>query len=139
VARSLWRQRSGAAAVEFAVVFPVFLIMLLAMLAYGIYLGAAHGTAQLAADAARASVAGLSDAERVAIAEDHIRRNAGSYPLLDASRVTVVAGPLPDDVTQFRVAVRFDAANLPIWGFATLIPLPEETIERVATIKRGGY
>ncbi|MDX2259149.1 MAG: TadE/TadG family type IV pilus assembly protein [Hyphomicrobiaceae bacterium] len=131
--------RSGAAAVEFAVVAPVFLLMLIAMLAYGIYLGAAHGTAQLAADAARAAVAGLSDAERVTIAEDHIRRNAGSYPLLDASRVSVVAGPLPGDVTQFRVAVRFDATNLPIWGFANLIPLPESTIERVATIKRGGY
>ncbi|MDX2290554.1 MAG: TadE/TadG family type IV pilus assembly protein [Hyphomicrobiaceae bacterium] len=124
---------------EFAIVLPVFLLILFAMLAYGLYLGAAHGTAQLAADAARASVSGLSDAERQSIATEHIRTAAGSYPLLDATKVSVEAGPLPADTTQFRVAVRYNADDLPIWVFEGLLPLPGRTIERVATIKRGGY
>src|SRR5689334_21418066 len=59
---------SGVAAIEFAVVFPLFLLIILAIIGYGSYLGAAHSVAQLAADAARASVAGLSDTERASIA-----------------------------------------------------------------------
>ena len=68
--RALPRRTSGAAALEFAVVLPVFLAVMLGILAYGIYFGAVHSAAQLAADAARASVAGLSDDERAAIANE---------------------------------------------------------------------
>lgn len=130
---------SGAAAVEFALVTPVFLLFTLSILAYGIYFGAQHSTAQLAADAARASVAGLSDQERADIAVAHVAASAHEYPLLDPEQVMVTAAPAEGDATLFKVSVRYDASSLPIWGMAALLPLPTRVIERTAIIKRGGF
>jgi Flp pilus assembly protein TadG len=136
---SFERDVSGASAVEFAIVVPVFLTMLFGILAYGIYFGAVHSTSQLAADAARASVAGLSDTERASIATAHVHNNVPAYVLLDPERIEVTAEPLEADARQFRVSVRYDASLLPIWNFTPFLPLPERTIERTATIQRGGY
>lgn len=137
-----WQARtfddSGASAVEFAVVFPIFLLMTLAILAYGIYFGAAHSVQQLAADAARSSVPGLNEAERTQLTHSYVSNNAASYPLLVANKVTVTTASgaaTPDDMV---VTVRYDSSALPIWGFRTLFPLPSPIIERVAVIHRGG-
>lgn len=139
VLRTCARHDGGASAVEFAIVLPVFVTMLFGIIAYGIYFGAVHGAAQLAADAARASVAGVSDAERADIARRHVAANALSYTVLDPAKLTVEAGPLDGDVRQFRVSVRYDAKALPIWNFGPLLPLPDPIIVRSATIQRGGY
>jgi Flp pilus assembly protein TadG len=136
--RALAGDRLGSAAIEFAVVFPVFLIVLLGTFAYGIYIGTAHSLAQLAADAARASVAGLDDQERAKIAKASITESANNYPLLNAQSLVVDAGPLADDPNEFRVAVAYDASRLPIWGFAKFLPLPATTIKSSATVRRGG-
>lgn len=133
------RADRGAAAVEFAFVFPVALVFFCGLLAYGIYFGAAHSVQQLAADAARASVSGLNDAERTAIVRSHVATSGGSYPLLQADRLSVSAQPLAGDPTQFEVRVSFDSEDLPIWVLSGLVPLPQKIIERVAIIKRGGY
>ncbi len=117
----------------------MFLTLLFGIIAYGIYFGAVHSTSQLAADAARASVAGLSDTERATIATSHVRTNVPAYVLLDPERIEVTAEPLEADARQFRVSVRYDASALPIWNFSPLFPLPERMIERTATIQRGGY
>jgi Flp pilus assembly protein TadG len=130
---------SGVAAIEFALVFPLFLLIVLAIIGYGTYIGATHSVAQLAADAARASVAGLSDTERASIAKSVVAGNASSYPLLVASKITVVAAPLPADPTEFRVSVSYDASSLPILSFGKFLPAPSKTITRSAIVKRGGY
>lgn len=129
----------GAAAIEFAIIMPVFLMLMFGIVAYGIYFGATHSLAQLAADAARASVAGLSDNERQRIVAAHIAAASGDYAMIDAGKVAVEAGPLPGGNRQFRVVVRYDASNLPIWQFEPFLPLPEKTIERSAVVVRGGY
>lgn len=87
------RDDAGTSAVEFAIILPVFLVILLGILSFGLYFGAAHSTAQLAADAARASVAGLSDTERTSIATKLVANTASNYPLLTFSKVTVAAAP----------------------------------------------
>lgn len=131
--------RSGATAVEFAAIAPVFLLMLVGMICYGLYFSTSHGVAQLAADAARASIAGLSDAERAEISKSHIRNRASDYMMVNPDKLTVQAGPTADDATQFKITVRYDASALPIWVFKGLIPLPNQTIVKVASIKRGGF
>jgi Flp pilus assembly protein TadG len=138
-ARGLAGRQDGASAIEFAIVAPVFLLVVLGILVYGIYLGSAHSVEQLAADAARASIAGLTDAERIQIATQHVIRNAPDYPLLSADKVSVDAGASPTDPTQFRVSVRFDASELPIWAVADFVPMADRIIERSSVIKRGGY
>lgn len=129
---------SGASAVEFAVVFPLFLVITLAILAYGIYFGAAHSVQQLAANAARSSIPGLNEAERTQLTKNYVSANAGSYPLLIGSKVSVTTAPgsaTPDDMV---VTVKYDSSSLPIWGFKNFFPLPSPIIERVAVIRRGG-
>jgi Flp pilus assembly protein TadG len=133
------RAADGASALEFAVVLPVFLLVVFGILTYGIYFGSAHSVEQLAADAARASVAGLSDAERVEIATQHVANNAPDYPLLSPNRITVEAGASQTDPSQFRVSVRFDARDLPIWVMSGFVPMPGRIIERTSVVKRGGY
>lgn len=133
------RDARGSTAVEFALIFPVALVFLCGVLAYGLYFGAAHAVQQLAADAARASVSGISDAERASLAQSHVAASGGNYPFLSTARITVTAQALAADPTQFEVRVAFNSEDLPIWAFAGLVPLPDKTISRAAIIKRGGY
>ncbi|WP_271199278.1 TadE/TadG family type IV pilus assembly protein [Methylopila turkensis] len=133
------RDARGAAAVEFALLAPVLLMMIAGVVAYGLYFGLANSVQQLAADAARASVAGLSDAERAQLASDRVAASAGSYVLLDPARATVTARPSPANADLFEVQVAYDASALAIWSFGGLVPLPTKTIVRSASIQRGGY
>ncbi len=133
------RAETGSVAVEFAIIFPVALVFFCGLLAYGIYFGASHSVQQLAADAARASVAGLDDTERAAIAVAHVASSSSAYPLLRSNRVAVTARPLAADSSQFEVRVVFNSVDLPIWSLSGLVPLPSRLIERSAVIKRGGY
>ncbi len=130
--------QDGVSAVEFALVAPAFVMMLTGLIAYGIYFGASHSVQQLAADAARASVQGMSTAERRSIAESQVTASAMSYPLLHPERLSVTAAPA-DDPNLFEVRVTYDASHLAIWAFEGLLPLPSQRIERAAVIRRGGY
>jgi Flp pilus assembly protein TadG len=67
------RDNSGAAAVEFALVGPLLMLMLMGMFTYGGYFLTAHTVQQFANDAARAAIAGLDDEERLAMAEQSLR------------------------------------------------------------------
>jgi Flp pilus assembly protein TadG len=133
------RAASGASALEFAIILPVFLVVVLGTLTYGIYFGSVHSVEQLAADAARASIAGLSDTERNLLATQYIATSAADYPLIDPTKLTVEAAASPADSSQFRVSVRFDASGLPIWIMSNFVPMPDRVIERTSVVKRGGY
>ncbi len=138
--RRRWmRSESGNAAVEFAITLPVFLVVVLGILVYGLYFGVAHGVQQLAAEAARASVSGLSYAERAAIARSTIDRTIGSYPLLRLIGLDVEGRSDVDDPTRFVVTVRYDASHLGLSAFSRFLPSPPEAIERTAIVRRGGY
>ncbi|MBL8581266.1 MAG: pilus assembly protein, partial [Rhizobiaceae bacterium] len=58
------KEDKATSAVEFAIIAPVFILVLFGLIAYGIYFGASHSVQQLAADAARTAVAGLNAEER---------------------------------------------------------------------------
>src|SRR5690606_27718275 len=107
---------SGAAAVEFAILLPLYLFFLLGMVAYGIYFGAAHSVQQLSADAARTAIAGLSAEERQTLARQFIERNAEGYLFIDPDKLDVVIGDSTTDGSQFDVTLSYDATDLPIWG-----------------------
>jgi Flp pilus assembly protein TadG len=101
------------------------------MIAYGIYFGASHSVQQLAADAARIAMSGLSASERRALVTDFINRNGSGYAFVDAHDSAA-------DGSQFVVAVAYDASNLPIWGLFEGIAMPGKTIRRQSTIRIGG-
>lgn len=128
---------SGAAAVEFAIVSPLFFLALLSMIAYGIYLSAAHSVQQLAADAARTAVAGMSDTERKSLVADFVSRSTMDSALLDKSKLTMTAQADPNNPNQFTVALTYDASGLPILNLFTYA-MPSSQIKRFATVRVGG-
>jgi len=130
--------RRGTSAVEFALLSPLFILLIVGMTAYGIYFGASHSVQQIAADAARTALAGLNQSERRSLATDFISRNAGGYPFVDPARLAVDALDSTADGSQFVVQVRYDARDLPIWNLFAGLPMPEMTIARRSTIRVGG-
>ncbi|MDQ1184091.1 TadE/TadG family type IV pilus assembly protein [Agrobacterium larrymoorei] len=129
--------RSGSSAIEFAIVAPLFIIVLLSMVAYGIYLMAAYSVQQVAADAARTAIAGLNNQEREALARDFVSKSALSYAFLDKGDLNVTVGIDNANSNQFTVTVDYDATKLPIWGLYTYA-LPAKTIRRFSTVRIGG-
>jgi Flp pilus assembly protein TadG len=132
------RDTRGSSAVEFALLTPVFLLMLTGMLAYGIYFGAAHSLQQLAADAARTAIAGLNQTERDLFVQRFLDTNAGDYMLIDRDRLSFSIGDKPDDPNQYHVTLSYDATQLPIWNLYPPLPLPSDQIAVSSTIRRGG-
>src|SRR5690606_31835598 len=86
---ALFQRQDGTSAIEFAIVAPAFLLLLLGIVAFGTLFGTYHGLQQLVAEATRAAVAGLDSGERTQIARGYIALNAGSYPFIDATRLAV--------------------------------------------------
>lgn len=136
--RHLTNDISGAAAVEFALLLPLYLLLVLGMTAYGIYLGAAHSVQQLAADAARTAIAGLDTQERRDMAQRFIERNADGYLFIDRRKLVIEVGDSVKDDTQFNVSISYDATDLPIWGLWDGLPMPSRIIQRRSTIRMGG-
>src|SRR5262249_52345855 len=87
----------GVTAVEFALIAPAFLVMLLGMFFYGMYFAAAHSVQELAADAARASVAGLNTTERQKIVTDYVAESSKNYSMLREADVTATGQPHAGD------------------------------------------
>lgn len=138
ICRSFCTTTAGTSAVEFALLAPIFLLMIMGMVAYGIYFGASHSIQQIAADAARTAIAGIGEAERRDLALGFVSRHAGGYPFVDPAHLTLAVSDDPDDGDQFVVLLAYDARNLPIWNLLGGVALPQVTIVRRSTIRLGG-
>lgn len=131
--------QSGAVAVEFAIIAPVFLMIIFGIIMYGSYLAVVNGVQQLAAEAARSSVAGLSESERSSLANAYVTGNVAAYPLITPGRVTVNAATSASDANVFVVTVNYDASKMFIYSLPSFVPAPPANIVRSAAIPRGGY
>lgn len=131
------RKNDGAAAIEFAILAPVFILLLLTFIGYGLYLGAAHSLQQLAADASRAAIAGLSEAERQKLASDFVLQSTVDHAFINPDKLEVTVQDDTDTANKFTVQLRYDASNLPIWSLYAFA-LPGKTISRASTIRIGG-
>jgi Flp pilus assembly protein TadG len=129
--------RRGATAVEFAMLLPVFLTLVFGIVIFGSYLAVIHGVQQLAAEAARSSIAGLSESERSSIAASYVTANVGTYPLIIANKISVNAAT-GSDPNVFVVTVRYDASTMFIYSMP-FVPAPPSTIIRSAAIPFGGF
>jgi Flp pilus assembly protein TadG len=131
--------RTGASAVEFALVAPLFIFVLIGIVTFGTYFGMVHSVQQLASEAARASIGGLDQEERAELASAAVEALAPSYPLISPARLEVDTATDPENPDFFRVRLTYDASASAIWAFDGLVPLPSSQIERGAAIRRGGY
>jgi len=130
------RAKSGAAAVEFVFVGPMIVILLLGIMSYGGYFWLAHCVQQLANDAARAAVAGLTASERQSLAQSTIDSEISDYPFLTASEMVTTVNTQTDAMT---LSIAYDASQTPFFALGSLVPMPPSTIMRTATVKLAGY
>ena len=130
--------RNGNAAVEFALIVPVLLALFGGMVAFGIYLGASHNLKHIASEAARASIAGVSDQERADLARRRVADALTEGAMFKPGTLLVAVGPNPTDTTLFTVTLTFDAKSLGFSGFSGLIPLPPDLIQSTVSVRRGG-
>lgn len=130
----LGAHEEGAALMEFALVAPVFLMTLLGMAGYGGYFWRAHTLQQVANDAARAALPGLTSTERETLALATASSELTTLGAIDPSRVTTSVNQTSDTVT---VRIIYDGSHD---GFLnlSLVPLPSTTIRRVAAVRLGG-
>ncbi len=128
--------RSGAAAVEFAIVGPMLILVLMGVFTYGGYFFTAHTIQQLTNDAARAAIAGLDDDERRTLAQQSLRASIAAQGALrgDLADVTVTRSG-----QMLTVAVTYDAGDDLYWAFQSLVPAPASRISRRASIQLGGF
>lgn len=126
----------GAAAIEFAIVGPIFFITLIGILFYGGYFWIAHSVQQLANDSARASIAGVDAEERREIAEEVLAGAIGSYSFLDPSAATIT---IDDEAQRIAINVAYDASRSPFFSLDGFIPMPSSMIRRQAVVRLGGY
>ncbi|SDW07475.1 TadE-like protein [Litoreibacter albidus] len=123
------RDASGAVAIEFVLIAPILFMLLFGTVTLGYFVGINHSVSQLAAGAARASVAGLDQTERREIAEAYLGEVGSRYPLLAADAVAstvTFSGSDPEGVT-IQVNYEVDGSLLGIAnGF---LGLDMETID----------
>lgn len=131
--------RGAASAVEFALIAPCFLALVFGIIVFGCVLGIHHGVQQLAAEAARAAVAGLSDRECDEIARSYVAKNVGAYPFLDPSKLTVSTATTAGPASGFSVSLSYDLSSSFVFGLARLVPTPATTVLRSAVVQRGGF
>ncbi len=132
----LYSGAEGAVAVEFAILGPVLILLLLGIMVYGGYFLMAHSVQQLANDAARAALGGLSDSERQQLAANCLANELHTYGFLDPKLVQLAYA---DQSQVMTVNIAYDASGSPLWALNGVIPMPSSAIVRSASVQVGGF
>ncbi|MCJ2033472.1 TadE/TadG family type IV pilus assembly protein [Methylobacterium sp. J-068] len=138
LARRFFASQRGNAAVEFALLVPILLALFAGIVVFGIYLGASHNLKQIASEAARASIAGVSDQERGDLARRRVATALTDGAMFKPGTVSVAVGADPADATLYTVTLTFDAKTLGFSGLSGLVPLPPDFIRTTVSVRRGG-
>jgi len=129
----------GTSAVEFALVAPILFAVVFGIVCYGTVLGTYHGVQELASEAARASVGGLSDQERAQLAYAYVRTNVGSYAFIDPTKLLVASQSTGNPATAYQVTVTYDMSQSFVYRMGGFVPMPDPLIQRSAVVRFGGY
>ena len=131
--RGINGSREGSAAVEFALIAPVFILMICGMVVYGSWFSLAQSVQSLATEAARASIGGVDVAERRNLASAYIQ----SHKSVAGLHAPNVVEQVDVSDVETRVSVRFDTTGHPVRAMSQLIPSPPAVIERTAVVLSG--
>lgn len=134
--RRIAAEVSGAVAIEFALVGPLFIFLLVGTVVYGGWFWMAQGVQHLSSEGARAAIAGLDAAERETLARNAVRDGAAGA---GAFRAGDLAVRVASDARSIQVSVSYDASAHPLMALSGLVPSPPRTITRSSTIRVGGY
>ncbi|GAA0734419.1 TadE/TadG family type IV pilus assembly protein [Sphingomonas japonica] len=125
--------RRAAALIEFAIAAPVLVLLLLGIVGYGQYFLLAHSAQQLANDAARVAIAGVTAQEREAIATAAVDDGGAALGIVDAENLTSV---VREQSGRIEVDVAVDASDGAMFS-VPIVPMPPSTIVRRAAARIG--
>lgn len=129
----------GLAALEFALLAPALLMLVFAIVTYSLYFSSLLGVRHAAIEGARAAVAGLSTAERTALAEERAQAVINGYGALLASGHAAAISAGPDGTGVFRVRVSYDMSGSAIMRYAGFIPMPSPILSASVAVTNGSY
>ena len=112
------------------------LLLVAAILAYGSLFATSLSLQQVAAETARATIAGLSDAERKSLAQSKLNDISGNYPMLDPSKVTFTFNETAGSELS-RVTLTYDLSEHPAYALEKLLPLPPSPLSYSLIITDG--
>jgi Flp pilus assembly protein TadG len=134
--RAFTRDRKATSAVEFALVAPLLLMLVAAILAYGSIFATSISLQQMAAEAARATIGGLSDAERQTLANAKLADISDKYPMLKAANLAISFDTgVSDEVS--RLTLSYDMTGHPAYALDKLLPLPESPLSYSMIVTDG--
>lgn len=134
-----WQRQSGATAVEFALIMPIFLLLLFGIVAYGLIIGIGHSLQQAAQEAARAAVAGLNDTERDSLARRRIQTLIGGAQLISPEGLTIKTGSSSEDPALWTVTLSYNIGATPLGNLGRAFLVTPDTLKRTASYRNGGY
>jgi Flp pilus assembly protein TadG len=130
----------GIAALEFVMLAPALLFLVFGIIVYSIYFTASMGVRQAASEGARAAVAGLSTAERMALAQARASEVIANYrSVLGTTAQPVITARAGATTGTFRVDVSYDMSGSPIMRYVNFIPMPSGDVQASVTVTNGGY
>lgn len=129
------RGREGAAAVEFALVGPILVLLLIAIVVYGGWFLMAQSVQALASEGARAAIGGLDAVERDGLARREVTAAVRGVAL-DPDRMTI---EVAEEAGRLRVVVVYDSGDSLVMALGGMLPRPPVVIRRSAVIHVGDY
>ncbi len=137
--RRLGRSESGMAAVEFAIVAPILLMLIFAVILYSLYFAAYMGVREAAAEGARAAMAGMSTSERSQLAIARATDIMNSYGALMGASSTATITAAQQATGTLTVSVSYDISSSPILKYGALLPMPSSTLQSNVIVANGSY
>jgi Flp pilus assembly protein TadG len=128
--------KHATAAVEFAMIAPVVATLLFGVVGFSMLFSIYNAVEQIAAEAARAGIAGLTSTEQSQLAVSYVNGAIASYGFLDPTKVTVAPTSLSN---TFEVTISYDMSGSFIFGLGGVFANMSPMIVRSATVQTSGF
>lgn len=129
---------SGTSAIEFAIVAPLFFMLVFGIIIYGYYFATMSAVHHVAYEAARATISGFTDAERSALAQARASTAVSFYGgFLDSGAITMDSAST--STGTYAVTVRYQFNALGLIGASSLLPVPPTQQVATVEVSYGGY
>ena len=132
----------GVVAVEFALVAPLFMLLIFGTMVFALYFATFVAVIHGASEGARASVAGLSDTERGTLATARVQYVFSGYaPLLNPAHVTIRTQAA--NAGLYKVTVTYPISDFQLGAFYNFIAGgaagAPTTVGYSVIVANGGY
>ncbi len=114
------RREDGLVTLEFALVAPLLAVLLAGMLSFGWIYGISSSLQRLSADAARASLVGANQSERLALAAAAVSTGVASFPLVRPAKLTAQVAAVTAPMAGVRVTLTYDMTGSQVSGMTRL-------------------